>query len=201
MRCCDVTCVCLLQYGDEFMMEVEDLWCALCTWPQNIRVAINYLARLTCVTANTSLMITQAKRVMVCFGHAKSNHVVTELVKDLQSVELISADLQVKESPPFYRLTTTSQQRGGGGGGARPLSVLETTVPLPEGLEGEAWAVAWRLCVKMGEGAPVPLPLPSSKTHFASLRDMLKAPARQPNPLHRYSIAAAVQRLYNITYY
>ena len=50
-----------LQYGDEYMPEIESLWCALCTWPTNIRVALNYLAQLTCVAGNLSLMLQQAR--------------------------------------------------------------------------------------------------------------------------------------------
>ena len=52
----------LLQYGDEYMPEIESLWCALCTWPTNIRVALNYLARLTCVAGNLSLMLQQVRQ-------------------------------------------------------------------------------------------------------------------------------------------
>lgn len=50
---------CYLQYGDDYVREMESLWAALCTWPANIRVTINYLARLTCVAGNLHLMLQQ----------------------------------------------------------------------------------------------------------------------------------------------
>ena len=72
------------QYGDNHLKEVESLWCALCTWPQNIRATLNYLAHLTCVSGNVALMLHQAKRVMVCFSQKQTATIVTELMRDLQ---------------------------------------------------------------------------------------------------------------------
>ena len=48
-----------MQYGDDYFEEIEHLWTALCTWPTNIRVAINYMARLTCISGNLPLMLQQ----------------------------------------------------------------------------------------------------------------------------------------------
>lgn len=62
---------------------MEDLWCALCTWTHNIRVTINYLARLTYVVGNMSLMLQQAKRIIVCFSRSQPRCVVNELINDL----------------------------------------------------------------------------------------------------------------------
>ena len=72
------------QYGEEHVKEVENLWCALCTWQCNIRIALNYLARLTCVSGNVALMMQQAKRIAVCFSRSKAKPIVTELIKDLK---------------------------------------------------------------------------------------------------------------------
>ena len=73
----------LLQYGDEYSVEVERLWCALCTWRHNIRVTINYLARHIHMVANVPLMLMQAKRIAVSFSRTQSACVVNELIKDL----------------------------------------------------------------------------------------------------------------------
>ena len=74
----------LFQYGDEHLKEIEDLWSALCTWPQNIRSTLNFLARLTCVSGNLSVMLQQAKRIMVCFSRTKPASIVSELMRDLR---------------------------------------------------------------------------------------------------------------------
>lgn len=62
---------------------MEDLWCALCTWPQNIRVTINYLSRMTSVMGNMSLMLQHAKRIIVCFSRSQARCIVHELINDL----------------------------------------------------------------------------------------------------------------------
>ena len=80
------------QYGDDYLKEVENLWCALCTWPSNIRITLNYLARLTCVAGNTPLMLQQAKRIMVCFGRRQARAIVSELMKELQVLVIPSCD-------------------------------------------------------------------------------------------------------------
>ena len=73
-----------VQYGDEHLKEIEDLWSALCTWPQNIRSTLNFLARLTCVSGNITIMLQQAKRIMVCFSRTKPTSIVAELMRDLR---------------------------------------------------------------------------------------------------------------------
>ena len=93
-----------------------------------------------------------------------------------QSVELLSADLQVMDTPPFYHIAS-AQQRG------IPI-VMDTHFSLPEGMEGSRWAVAWRILVRRYEGRAVPLPMPPGKTYYASMRSMLRVPAK-PAPLHR----------------
>ena len=74
------------QYGDEHLKEIEDLWSALCTWPQNIRSTLNFLARLTCVSGNINIMLQQAKRIMVCFSRTKPTSIVSELMRDLRVI-------------------------------------------------------------------------------------------------------------------
>ena len=74
-----------LQYGEEYWNEVESLWSALCTWPSNIRVTLNYLARLTCVSGtNPTFMLQQVKKIVVCFSKVEPARVVSELIRDLQ---------------------------------------------------------------------------------------------------------------------
>ena len=92
---------------------------------------------------------------------------------------MLSSELQSIDSPPFYRLTNTPARTATSG------FTTDTNFPLPEGLEGERWAVGWRVMVRMREGNPVPLPLPKGKHYYAGLREMLRVPARQLAALHK----------------
>lgn len=83
---------------------------------------------------------------------------------------MISADLQPSDSPPFYSLVAVGQ----------PSQFTDVKD------EDDSWAVAWRASVRLKEGRPVPLPTPPSKQYYSSLRLLLKLPARQLAPLHRY---------------
>ena len=47
------------QYGDTYSADVESLWSALSTWTFNIRVVLNYLARLACLAGNMSAILKQ----------------------------------------------------------------------------------------------------------------------------------------------
>lgn len=97
---------------------------------------------------------------------------------------MLSADLQGTDKPPFYQLTSHT---------VRPMSaVTEAFLPHAHGvgMERAGWAVAWRLSVSMHNGRGVPLPMPPGKRYYASLREMLRVPARQPAPLHRLVVAA-----------
>lgn len=86
-----------------------------------------------------------------------------------QSVEIISAELQPSDVPPFYCMSS------GQGEGKKE----------GDGTKGEGWTVRWRSAVRGREGSPVALPVPSNKQHFASLKSLLKLPVRQLVPLHR----------------
>ena len=92
-------------------------------------------------------------------------------------MELITADLQPTDSPPFFRLTGRSSDTQTG-----------------ECAEGDGWASNWRACVHRSEGLPVPLPSPRDKLFFASMKDMLKVhlPLRQMINLHRYALLNSV---------
>ena len=172
---------------------MERLWSALCSWNSNLRITLNYLARLTCASGNVAVMVQQAKRIMVSFSCSRASAIVAELIKDLQvqcltvyvtvlsgcvcallqSVEILSVDLQPSESPPFYCLVGSQSQavveRGGEGNG------------------GNGWAGQWRAAVRGKEAGAVALPTPARKQHYASLQSVLKLPVRQLVPLHRYS--------------
>ena len=92
-------------------------------------------------------------------------------------MEIISAELQPSDSPPFYCMS------GGQGEGRREREGKREA----KGSEGEEWSVRWRSAVRGREGSPVALPVPPSfKQHFASLKTLLKLPVRQLVPLHRY---------------
>lgn len=86
-------------------------------------------------------------------------------------MDIISADLQPSDSPPFYSLLGSVQSQGSAGKGGSG--------------ESEGWAMRWRSAVKGKEA--VALPTPASKQYYASLQTLLKLPARQLAPLHRYS--------------
>ena len=84
-----------------------------------------------------------------------------------QSVEMISAEVQILDAPHFH-----SQSRAGG--------------PEASIAGNERWAVEWRRSVRIQEGRAVPLPLPPDKRRFASMRELLKASTRPLGALHRY---------------
>ena len=90
----------------------------------------------------------------------------------LQSVEIISADLQPSDSPPFYCLAGS-----------------QSGVERGEKSDGEeGWTVRWRAAVRGKETTAVPLPTLPSKQYYASLQPLLKLPVRQLAPLHRYML-------------
>jgi hypothetical protein len=72
------------KFGEEHTAEVEGLWSALCSWQNNLRITINYLARLTCACGNMAVMVQHAKRIMVSFSHSHASAIITELIRDLQ---------------------------------------------------------------------------------------------------------------------
>lgn len=63
---------------------MERLWSALCSWPTNLRITLNYLARLTCASGNVGVMVQQAKKIMVSFSRTHPSAIVAELIRDLQ---------------------------------------------------------------------------------------------------------------------
>ena len=90
---------------------------------------------------------------------------------------MISADIQVTDSPPYYHVTSHhAHPRYNGGTGTRDTS---------DGHEGAGWAMAWRTAVQLNRDHPVPLPLPSVKQYYANMKDILRAPIKQPSALHR----------------
>ena len=81
-----------MQYGEEHTGEVEGLWSALCSWQNNLRIAINYLARLTCACGNMAVMVQHAKRIMVSFSRSHAAAIIAELIRDLQVTLLYSTN-------------------------------------------------------------------------------------------------------------
>ena len=92
-----------------------------------------------------------------------------------QCVDLITAEMQPMDSPPFYRLLSRSAESGGSGSIGSSGSASRA---VHQG-EGETWAVNWRISARRNEGHPLPLPTPISKRYFANMKDILKVPTRQ----------------------
>ena len=119
-------------------------------------------------------------------GKQWNGHVATDQFTDvfsLQSVEMISADIQVTDSPPYYHVTSHhhAHSRYNGVPGTGVVSGETSGVQ-----EGAGWAAAWRTAVQRSPCHPVPLPLPAMKLYYANMKDMLRAPIKQPSALHRY---------------
>lgn len=87
-----------------------------------------------------------------------------------QSVEMISAEVQILDAPHFHSLSRAAGPEA---------SIVGNDA-------GQRWAVEWRRSVRMQEGRAVPLPLPPDKRRFASMRELLKASTRPLGALHRY---------------
>ena len=117
--------------------------------------------------------------MIVYFSHKNSKVAITELMREVQCVELITAEVHPNEVPPFYKLTsrtadTQGRKREGG-------SYWQDT-------DGESWAAKWRIEVRTREDQSVPLPIPFGMRFFASMKDILKIPCRHIN-MHRSNFA------------
>lgn len=91
---------------------------------------------------------------------------------------MISSDIQVTDSPPYYHVTSHHTH-------ARYNSGTVTRDNSSDGQEGAGWALAWRTAVQHNPDRPIPLPLPAMKQYYANMKDMLRAPIKQPSALHR----------------
>lgn len=96
---------------------------------------------------------------------------------------MISSDIQVTDSPPYYHVTSHHHHHHHHSRYNGETGVVSGEPP--GGLEGAGWATAWRTAVQHSPGHPVPLPLPSVKQYYANMKDMLRAPIKQPSALHR----------------
>ena len=121
----------------------------------------------------------QAKRVIVYFSHKNSRVTITELLREVKCVELITAEVYPNEAPPFYKLASRSVDSHGRR--AEDRSGLQET-------DGESWATKWRIEVRTNEDQAIPLPIPVSMRFFASMKDILKIPCRHIN-MHRSNFA------------
>jgi len=104
------------------------------------------------------------------------------MVYPLQSVELLSSDIQNTESPPYYYVTTAH-------------GTMRQNHMQAEGQEGTGWAISWRVTLRSNNAHPIPLPLPFNRQHFLNMKDMLKAPSK-PLALHRYSLILTSKNLW-----
>ena len=100
-------------------------------------------------------------------------------MREVQCVELITAEVHPNEAPPFYRLTSRSVDNHG-----RSVDDQSTW----QETNGESWAAKWRIEVRTNEGQPIPLPIPTNRKFFASMKDILRIPCRHIN-MHRSNFA------------
>lgn len=114
---------------------------------------------------------------MIYFSHTHSKAIIHELMRELQCVELITAEVQLTDTPPYYRLTS------------RTCDTHKDQSNSLKEFEGEQWAVNWRIEVRNSEGQATPLPVPASMMFFASMKDILKLPCRQLINMHRSNFA------------
>ena len=117
---------------------------------------------------------------MVYFSHTHAKIIIPELMKELQCVDLITAEVSPNETPPYYRLISRSQETHIG----KEDNGLSGRVN-----EEENWALKWRIDVRTKDGLPIPLPIPFSMKFFASMKDVLRIPCRQLINMHRSNYA------------
>lgn len=77
------------------------MWCALCSWTDNIHIAVDFLVNLSVGASSTWLLeqvcshtllhsqphlpcVLQAKKVVVFLGRASPTRMVNELMKELE---------------------------------------------------------------------------------------------------------------------
>ena len=72
-----------LQYGDDHVKEVEDLWGALCCWRKNIHIALNFLIHVA-RTSSHSALLQQVKKIIVCFARTQQQEIVEEVIEELK---------------------------------------------------------------------------------------------------------------------
>ncbi|XP_062513570.1 protein furry homolog-like isoform X2 [Corticium candelabrum] len=97
--------------NDDFVKEVELLWASLCAWEQNISSILKYLVSLA-GQSGSSTLLSHAKQVVVYLGRAHPKAIVAELMKEMQSVEVLSATIEKKVSPPFYKVVRAPSSAG-----------------------------------------------------------------------------------------
>lgn len=130
----------------------------------------------SCIERLMLLSHTQAKRVIVYFSHNNSKITISELMREVQCVELITVDVHGNDAPPFFKLASRSMDR-------KP-----TIRPGKHENDSESWAVSWRLEVRDNGGQAVSLPIPMNMRFYASMKDILKIPCRHIN-MHRSNFA------------
>jgi hypothetical protein len=203
------------KYGDhDFVKEAEILWSSLCGWENNIRAILNYLISLA-GQSGSSILLTHAKRVIVCLGRTQPKAVVAELLKEMQSVEVLSATIEKSSVAPYYRVVRTpssvGQSRDASQASHDPNSVRrrDKNVESPSNEDPEStategqsrsedihidgfpegdWATSWIMRLQAYDGNPVPLPVPPGGGYYCPLVDMMPV-SSQSTPLHRCNFA------------
>eukprot|EP00118_Oscarella_pearsei_P024133 m.300196 g.300196 ORF g.300196 m.300196 type:complete len:796 (+) comp40791_c1_seq23:3640-6027(+) len=96
------------KFGDQdFVKEVECLWASLCGWEHNVRAALNYLVYLAGQSGSQTLL-SHATKIVVYLGRAQPRAVVSELMEEMKSVELLSAVIEEILERPYYKVTRVS---------------------------------------------------------------------------------------------
>ncbi|XP_065885600.1 protein furry homolog isoform X2 [Dysidea avara] len=182
------------KFGNDHGKEVEQLWCALCDWSNNARIILDYLIYMS-AGVGSNWLLEQAKKVVVFLGRAKPTRMVRELIKELESVELVYAELDLSDRSPYVHLkiemkpnSVAPDQAGGSYSQATGAANVDPNRAATTAAEGKEWLATWKMSRRMAHGQPVPLPLPSIHTYYANMNDMLHKPSYH-TILHRCNFA------------
>ena len=72
-----------VQYGDDHVKEVEELWGALCRWRKNIHITINFLIHIARVSSSSALL-QHVKKIIVCFVRTQQIEIIEEVIDQLK---------------------------------------------------------------------------------------------------------------------
>ena len=72
-----------MQYGDDHVKEVEELWGALCRWRKNIHITINFLIHIARVSSSSALL-QHVKKIIVCFVRTQQIEIIEEVIDQLK---------------------------------------------------------------------------------------------------------------------
>eukprot|EP00117_Sycon_ciliatum_P032387 scpid1600/ scgid25124/ Protein furry homolog-like; ALL1-fused gene from chromosome 4p12 protein len=101
-----------VKYEDVHSKEIEDCWANLCKYHYNIPTALAYVVMLAGYSGSPELLH-YAKKVVVYIGRTAPNVIIGELMKELESMDPLTATIDQIAVPPYYivqpRLPTVSR--------------------------------------------------------------------------------------------